>query len=127
MELKQSKRKSGKSLSSSLKDIRRLFMQTYPGSPNHMSKVTACEALVDALSDCDLIIKVMEREPNTLDQAFKIAEKMELYQKMPGNRDPEIKIKFCSKVRGTVTSNDPVLQTMIETQKLMQKTVSYFD
>ena len=120
IELKQRKRKPGESLSSLLKDIRRLFMQAYPGPPNYMSEITARDAFVDALNDRSLMIKVMEREPNTLDQAFKIAERLELYQRIPGDREPEGKVKNSSKVRGTVV-DDATLQAVIETQKLMQK------
>ena len=121
IELKQRKRKPGESLSSLLKDIRRIFMLAYPGPPNYMSEIMARDAFVDTLNDRELMIKVMEREPNTLDQAFKIAERMELYQKIPGDREHEGKAKTGVKVRGTVVNNDPVLQSIIETQKMMQK------
>ena len=107
MELKQRKRKPGESLSSLLKDIRRLFMLAFPGPVNYMTELTAKYAFVDVLNDRELMIKVLEREPNTLDQAFKIAERMELYQKIPGDRDLETKTKLSSKVRGTVTNDDP--------------------
>ena len=121
IELKQRKRKPGESLSSLLKDIRRLFMQAYPGPPNYMSEITIRDAFVDALNDRELMIKVMEREPNTLDQAFKIAERIELYQKIPGDREPDGKMKSNAKVRGTIAANDPVLQSIMDTQKRMQK------
>jgi len=121
MELKQRKRKPGESLSSLLKDIRRLFMLAYPGPVNYMTEITAKDAFVDALNDRELMVKVLEREPNTLDQAFKIAERMELYQKIPGDRESESKNKLNSKVRGTVVANDPVLQSIVETQRAMQK------
>ena len=51
MELKQRKRKPGESLAHLLKDIRRLFMQAYPGPPNYMSQITAKDAFIDALDD----------------------------------------------------------------------------
>ena len=121
IELKQRKRKPGETLSSLLKDIRRLFMHAYPGPPSYMTEIASKDAFIDALNDRELMIKVMEREPNTLDQAFKIAERMELYQKIPADREPEVKTKTGSKVRGTVVANDSVLQSIVETQKLMQK------
>ena len=121
MELKQRKRKPGESLANLLKDIRRLFMLAYPGPVNYMTEITAKDAFVDALNDRELMIKVLEREPNTLDQAFKIAERMELYQKIPGEREAENKAKINSKVRGTIVADDQVLQSIVETQKLMQK------
>ena len=121
MELKQRKRKPGESLAHLLKDIRRLFMQAYPGPPNYMTQLTAKDAFIDVLDDRELTIKVMEREPNTLDQAFKIAERMELYQKIPKDREQVSKSKPAAKVRGTTTPSDSVLQSVIEMQKVMQK------
>ena len=121
IELKQRKRKPGESLSTLLKDIRRLFMMAYPGPPSYMVEITARDAFIDALNDRELMIKVMEREPNTLDQAFKIAERMELYQKIPEDRESGGRNKVSGKVRGTVVNNDAVLQSIVETQKLMQK------
>ena len=41
MELKQRKRRPGESLSSLLKDVRRLFTQAYPGPPNYMSELVS--------------------------------------------------------------------------------------
>ena len=121
MELKQRKRKPGESLSHLLKDIRRLFRLAYSGPPNYMFQITARDAFIDALDDRELMIKVIEREPNTLDQAFKIAECMELYQKIPKDQETEGKAKPAAKVRGASASNDNVLQSVIEMQKGMQK------
>ena len=39
MELKQRKRKAGESLSSLLKDVRRLFAQAFPGPPNYFIRI----------------------------------------------------------------------------------------
>ena len=121
MELKHRRRKPGESLSQLLKDIRRLFLLAYPGPQNYMTLITARDAFIDALNDRDLMIKVMEREPSNLDQAYKIAERLELYQSLPLNREGEAKAKTASKVRGTTSESDPLLQSIVETQKLMQK------
>ena len=120
MELKLRKRKPGKTLSHLLKDIRKLFLLAYPGPQNYMTLITARDALIDALNDRDLMIKVREREPSNLDQAFKIAEHLELYQRIPGGREVEAKSKPASKVRETTIESDPLLQSIFETQKLMQ-------
>ena len=121
MELKQRKRRPGESLSSLLKDVRRLFTQAYPGPPNYMSELVAKDAFVDALDDRELMIKVCEREPGTLDQAYKIAERMELYQKIPSGKETEFKTKQPSKVRATAAEDDSLLKSVVETQRLMQK------
>ena len=115
------KRKAGESLSSLLKDIRRLFAQAFPGPPNYLSELTARDAFIEALNDRELMIKVLEREPTTLDQAFKVAERLELYRKIPGERETETKAKPTAKVRSAVAEDDSVLKSIVETQKLMQK------
>ena len=81
--LKSRRRKPGETLQHLMKDIRRLFLQAYPGQSSTLSEIMARDAFVNALQDRDLIIKVMEREPTSLDQAFKIAERMELYKTFP--------------------------------------------
>ena len=124
MELKHRKRQPGETLSHLLQDIRRLFLLAYPGPQNYMTLITARDAFIDALDDRDLMIKVMEREPSSLDQAFKVAECLELYQKIPGGREVELKTKPASKVRGTTSESDPLLQSIVETQKLMQRQLS---
>ena len=121
MELKQRKRRPGESLASLLKDVRRLFTQAYPGPPNFMTELMAKDAFIETLNDRELMIKVWEREPGTLDQAYKIAERMELYQKIPGGKEFESKNKQSSKVRSAATENDSVLKSVVETQRLMQK------
>ena len=78
--LKSRVRGLNETLSHLMKDIRSLFLQAYLGQSSMMSEIMARDAFVSALQDRDLILKVMEREPQTLDQAFKIAERMELYK-----------------------------------------------
>ena len=124
MELKNRRRRPGETLAHLLKDIRRLFMQAYPGPPSYMSELIACDAFITALNDRELMLKVMEREPSSLDQAFKIAERMELYKQFHGGSESETRLKGAAKVRATVTSDDGVLQTILDTQKLMQKQIN---
>ena len=69
----------GESLTDLMKDIRRLFMFANPGQCNAMADVIAKDAAIDALRDKELTIRVMEREPKSLEEAFKIAERMEIY------------------------------------------------
>ena len=124
MELKNRRRRPGETLAHLLKDIRRLFMLAYPGPPSYMSELIACDAFITALNDRELMLKVMEREPSSLDQAFKIAERMELYKQFHGGSESETRLKGAAKVRATVTSDDSVLQTILNTQKLMQKQIN---
>ena len=121
MELKQRRRKPGESLSILLKDVRRLFSQAYTGPHNYLSELMAVDAFVEALNDRELKIKVLEREPSSLDQAYKIAERMELYQNIPDEKVAESRPKQAVKVRATAADDESMLKSVVETQRLMQK------
>ena len=54
------------------------------------------DAFSDALGDKEFTIRVMEREPKSLEEAFKIAERMELYARKV---KPEDKDGFESKLK----------------------------
>ena len=121
--LKSRRRKPGETLQHLMKDIRRLFLQAYPGQSSTLSEIMARDAFVNALQDRDLIIKVMEREPTSLDQAFKIAERMELYKSFPVESERETKVKSCPKVRETSSMDDGLLRTLVETQQALQQSL----
>ena len=121
--LKSRRRKPGETLQHLMKDIRHLFLQAYPGQSSTLSEIMARDAFVNALQDKDLIIKVMEREPTSLDQAFKIAERMELYKSFPVESEYESKVKSCPKVRETSSMDDGLLRTLVETQKAFQQSL----
>ena len=77
-QLKNRRRRPGESLQDLMKDIRRIFLSAYPGPTNYLSEIALKDAFITALVDRDLMIKTMEREPKTLDEAYKVAERMEL-------------------------------------------------
>ena len=118
--LKNRRRRPGEPLMDLMKDVRRLFLAAYPGPTNYMSGIAAKDAFITALSDRDLMVKVLEREPETLDEAFKVAERLELYGAVPDLPLAESKSKNVPKVRGTVDDNDKLIKNLIETQKGIQ-------
>ena len=122
--LKTRVRGSNETLSHLMKDIRSLFLQAYPGQSSMMSEIMARDAFVNALQDRDLILKVMEREPQTLDQAFKIAERMELYKALPCGPEGDLRGKQQPKVRQTSSADEQLIRSMLETQKVMQKQIA---
>ena len=93
------RRKMGESLTDLMKDIRRLFMLVYSDQCNTMADAIAKDAFIDALGDKKLDIRVMEREPKSLEKASKIAERMELYARKV---KPEGKDGFESKLKDLV-------------------------
>ena len=109
-----------------MKDIRRLFMLAYPGPSNYLSDITAKDAFVDALDDRELMIRVMEREPKNLEEAFKISERMELYSKRVENserNEPDGKQK--NKIRVTAVSDaNNEMSMIVENQKVMQQQIN---
>ena len=123
-QLKNRRRRPGEPLSELMKDIRRLFLSAFPGPVNYMSDLAAKDAFISALGDRDLMVKVLEREPATLNEAFKVAERLELYQAIPEPGGRESKPGSAPRVRGTVADNDKLVKSLLETQRDLQKQLS---
>lgn len=81
VQLNTRKHKYGEDINTLAQDVRRLLTLAYPGPPTVHSDILATKAFLDALSDKSLALKVREREPVTLDQACKIALRLEGYKK----------------------------------------------
>ena len=119
-QLKNRRHRPGESLQDLMKDIRRIFLSAYPGPTNYMSEIALKDAFITALVDRDLMIKTMEWEPKTLDEAYKVAEQMELYRSIPETSEEDAKSRSQPKVRGTA-ADDGVLRSLVETQKVIQR------
>ena len=121
----KARRKIGQSLSDLMKDVRRLFSLAYPGKSNYISDIAAKDAYIDALDDRELMIRVLEREPKTLEEAFKISERMELYaRRVDINEKTESESgskMHPNKVRTVTSTLDPSLKALIDNQKKMQQ------
>ena len=63
-QLKNRRRRPGEPLMDLMKDVRRLFLAAHPGPTNYISKIVAKDAFITALSDRDLMVKVLERKPS---------------------------------------------------------------
>ena len=128
IQLKARRRRKGESLSELMKDVRRLFLQAYPGQMNVLSLAIAKDAFIDALEDKELMIRVMEREPKSLEEAFKIAERMELYSRKvnaENGAESEGKMRNTShKVRSTSSTDEDTIKTLLENQKTIQRQMS---
>jgi hypothetical protein len=74
------RQKVGEDLGSLVQDIRKLMILAFPGPTSTHSETIAIRAFLDALRDKDLALKVREREPTTLDNAYKIAMRLEGYR-----------------------------------------------
>jgi hypothetical protein len=54
---------------------------SFTGSSNSTSQIVGRDAFLDALNNDNLRIRILEREPQTLEAALKIASKLEAYDK----------------------------------------------
>ena len=82
-ELRSRRQQSGESLRSLFHDIRRLTALAFPGPTNATTEVVACEAFLEALSNRRLAMRVREREPKSLEEALRVAIRMEAYSDVP--------------------------------------------
>jgi transposase InsO family protein len=80
-ELKARRRKKNESLQSLYNDICKLLALAFPGPSNITTALVGRDAFLDALSDQNLRIRVLEREPKTLEEALNIASRLEAYDR----------------------------------------------
>src|SRR5678815_684570 len=80
-QLNTRRQKDGEDLGSLVQDIRRLMILAYPGPTSTHSETIAIRSFLDALRDKELALKLREREPETLDSAYKLALRLEGYRK----------------------------------------------
>ena len=76
-ELKARRRRRGESLQSVYQDVRPLMALAFPGQSGPMWEVMARDAFVESLGDPSLRIRVLERDPTTLEEALKIVSRLE--------------------------------------------------
>ena len=76
-ELKARRRKNGEPLQAVYQDVRRLMALAFPGQTGSISEIVARDAFLDALSDPAFKLRVLEREPLTLDEALNTATRLE--------------------------------------------------
>ena len=76
-ELKARRRKNGEPLQAVYQDVRRLMALAFPGQTGSISEIVGRDAFLDALSDPAFKLRVLEREPLTLDEALNTATRLE--------------------------------------------------
>jgi len=78
-ELRVRRRQPGETLQQLYQDIRRLVSLAYPGPTSGVFNIVARDSFLDALDDDAFRIRILEKEPVTLDAALQIAVKLEAY------------------------------------------------
>jgi len=86
------------SLSDLLHDIRRLVVLAYPVPTNETTEIVARDAFLEAIRDRELSLKVREREPKTIDEAYRMALRLGAYQHVA---DTDDRRRQSNRVRGT--------------------------
>jgi len=104
-EIQCRRRKPSESLSELAQDIRRLMMLAYPGERSVMAERLAKEHFISTLDDAELELKVREKEPQTLDSAFKLAQCLEVFRNAV-----EQKVNLRRRLNRQVTESDPQLE-----------------
>ena len=100
-------------------DIRRLTTLAYPGSSTVHSEAIAIRAFVDALYDRTLALKIREKEPKSLDEAYKVAMRLDGYQKaeVDGDGQSERRPGRIKAVKETESTMEALLRRLEELEK----------
>ena len=88
MQLTARKQRKGETLSSLVQDIRKLITLSYPGKASEIVKSIARDAFIEALSDRDLALQVLAKEPETLEKAYQTATKLQSYKDLVYSHEP---------------------------------------
>ena len=79
-ELRVRRRKTGETLQCLYQDIRRLMTLAYPGPTSGLSEIVGRDAFLEALSNQSLRVRILEKEPKTLDEALNAAVRLEAFE-----------------------------------------------
>ena len=74
------RQRAGENLNDLLHEIRRLVVLAYPVPTNETTEIIAKDAFLEAMRDRELSLKVREREPKSLDEAYRTALRLEAYR-----------------------------------------------
>jgi len=76
-ELRARRRQKGESLQCVYQDVRRLIALAFPGQTGPLYEIVARDSFLDAIDNPAIRLRVLEREPSTLDEALTIASRLE--------------------------------------------------
>ena len=117
-ELKARRRRRGEPLQAVYQDIRRLMALAFPGQSGPLWEIMARDAFVESLADPALRLRVLERDAGTLEQALKLATRLEAlgYGEVEDNWDDmgRRKDRF---VKASVAEGNRELTTLVQELK----------
>jgi FtsZ-interacting cell division protein YlmF len=81
-ELRAIKRRHEESLQSLYQDVCRLMSLVYAGQSNEMSDIVGRDSFLEALDNHSLRVRILYKEPRTLEDALNIASRLEAFDKI---------------------------------------------
>ena len=81
-ELRSRRRQKGESLQKLYQDICRLMSLAYPGPSSTLSDIVGRDAFLEALDDQPFRIRLLEKEPKTLDDVLNLACRLEAFDRV---------------------------------------------
>jgi predicted aspartyl protease len=81
IELRTIRRKSGEDLQTLYQEVVRLMSLAYPNERSEAAEVVARDAFLEALNDSAFHFRILERDPHTIEDALKIAIRLEAYER----------------------------------------------
>ena len=107
-------RPKGEPLSVTVDEVRRLMALAYPGPMSGDKQAIAIDALLNMLGDGELVLKIREREPGTLEEALKVAMKLEAFQLAgAGSKETGRQPAYTRQVQSEATVCEPVADLKI--------------
>lgn len=111
-QLRYRRQRADESLCDLLHEIRRLVVLAYPVPTNETTQIIAKDAFLEAIRDRELSLKVQEKEPKSLDEAYRTALRLEAYRR---TTDPDDNRRQPNRVRGTrETDEDDPIQAKLD-------------
>ena len=120
-QLKFRRRQRGETLAELVNDVRRLIVLAYPGPSSPMKEAFACEAFLEALNDEDLALKIREKEPPTLEEAYQFAMRLEAYAVVHEPDKNDRKVFLSRKVAEGQTRPETDPEKFLETLRNMSE------
>ena len=126
-ELRARRRGKTETLQNLYQDIRRLLVLAYPGDSSPSAEAIAMESFLQALDDKEFELRLCEKEPESLDELFRHALRLEANDRAINSRH-DSKRTGGNQVRSLVSDN-PLDQICLKLEKVIvsqQRTESNF-
>lgn len=99
-ELRTRKRTPGESLQRLYQDMCRLANLAYPGPPSELAEIVSRDALLDALNNHNLRVRVRKKEPKNLEEDLSITCRLEAFDHTNPDRRSEKEVSDVNHRKG---------------------------